>query len=159
MEFYKETIMGQVLTQVQADKKNNEYFDKIDDLLYDIENLTYLDTLSKPWQKNGLIITDIDITYIENKPQWVYVETADVSEYSWLIEQLIKIYKPKINDIYRLLTTIGFLLNIYGEKYENLSDILRLTSITSTVFLHPDHLGLDKFKVYPVKLPPFGKEF
>lgn len=159
MEFYKETIMGQVLTQVHDEKNNDPYFDKIDDLLHEIENYEYLETNTKKWQKNGLCITDSDISKITKEQNWIYVETADVAEYSWLVEKLIKIYKPHILDIYRLVSTIGFLLNLYGDKHENLSDILRLTAVTSTVFLHPDHMGLDKFKIHPNNLPPFGKEF
>lgn len=159
MEFYKETIMGQVLTQVHNNKKNDEYFNKIDNLLSDIENFEYLETNTKNWQQNGLCITNSDISKIKKEQNWLYVETADSAEYSWLVKQLVKIYQPNVKDIYRLLTTIGFLLNLYGSKHDDLSDILRLTSITSTVFLHPDHLGLDKFKIHPNNLPPFGKEF
>lgn len=156
MDFYKETIMGQVLTQVQADEKNKIYLDKIEDLLFDIDNLAYIDTNTKPWNKHGLTITENKVNSISG---WIYVETADVIEYSWLVKQLIQIYKPNTKNIYRLLTTIGFLLNVYGEKYNDLSVILRFVSITSTVFLHPDHLGLDRFTVQPIKLPKFGTEF
>lgn len=159
MEFYKETIMGQVLTQVQSNINNDIYFNKIDDLLEEIDTYGYLDAITKPWQRNGLFITDKDITTFDNDPEWIYVETADVIEYSWLVEKLVQVYKPQIVDIYRLLTTIGYLLNVYGEKNDDLSDILRFTSITSTVFLHPDHIGRDRFKIYPMTLPPFGKEF
>jgi len=159
MEFYKETIMGQVLTQVHSDKSNEPYFEKIDNLLDSITNLDYLYAPSDPWQKKGLFITNMDITKIDIDSEWTYVETADINEYSWLVEQLMSIYKPKITDTYRLLTTIGYLLNIYGDKYDNLTELFRITTVTSTVFLHPDHIGLDRFKVQPLKLPSFGKEF
>lgn len=159
MEFYKETIMGQVLSQVQSNKKNTVYFDQIDILLEDISNMEYLDTNTPRWHKQGLIVTRRHIDKKTADPEWVYVETEDISEYSWLIEKLVAIYNPQITDSYRLLSTIGYMLNIYGERYENLSDILRMVTVTSTVYLHPDHLGLDRFKVHTIDLPPFGSEF
>lgn len=159
MEFYKETIMGQVLTQVQADKSNDVYFDQIDDLLDDISNLEYMETDNSLWTKKGLIITDKEINEEDKDDEWSYVITGDAYEYSWLVYQLMDIYQPNTAQSYRLLTTLGYLLNIYTERFDSITEILRITTITSTVFLHPDHLGQDKFKVYPIELPPFGKDF
>ncbi len=159
MEFYKETIMGQVLSQVQSNKKNEVYFEQIDALLEDIAEMEYLDTDTPVWHQHGVIVTDEHIDKKKADVEWVYVETADVKESSWLIGRLVNIYKPSKTDSYRLLTTIGYLLNIYGQKYDNLSDIFRMVTMTSTVFLHPDHLGLDRFKVHTIDLPPFGAEF
>jgi len=159
MEFYKDTIMGQVLSQVQSDKNNKHYFEQIDALLEDIANMEYLETNTPRWHQKGVVITDRELSNREKESEWVYVETADVTEYSWLIERLLEIYNPSVTDTYRLLTTIGFLLNVYGERHDDLSDIFRIVTVTSTVFLHPDHLGLDKFKVQAISLPPFGREF
>ena len=159
MEFYKDTIMGQVLSQVQSDKNNEQYFEQIDALLEDIANMEYLETNTPRWHQKGVVITDRELSNREKESEWVYVETADVTEYSWLIERLLEIYNPSVTDTYRLLTTIGFLLNVYGERHDDLSDIFRIVTVTSTVFLHPDHLGLDKFKVQSISLPPFGREF
>ena len=159
MEFYKDTIMGQVLSQVQSDKNNEHYFDQIDALLEDIANMEYLETNTPRWHQKGVVVTNRELSNREKESEWVYVETADVTEYSWLIERLLEIYNPSVTDTYRLLTTIGFLLNVYGERHDDLSDIFRIVTVTSTVFLHPDHLGLDKFKVQAISLPPFGREF
>ena len=161
MIMHKNTIMGQVLAQVQDDKKNKKYFEQIDDLLEDIQNEIYLDINEiQAWNKNGLSISDKKNMLKEEKdPEWVYVYTDYVEEYSWFIEELVDIYNPKKMDMYRLLTTIGYLLNIYSKKYRDLRILFKLITITSTIFLHPDHLGLDRFRVYPLTLPTFGQEF
>lgn len=158
---HKNTIMGQVLAQVQDDKKNKKYFEQIDDLLEDIQNEIYLDINEiQAWNKNGLSISDKKNMLKEEKdPEWVYVYTDYVEEYSWFIEELVDIYNPKKMDMYRLLTTLGYLLNIYSKKYRDLRILFKLITITSTIFLHPDHLGLDRFRVYPLTLPTFGQEF
>jgi len=159
MEFQKETIMGQVLTQVQADESNEEYFAQIDDLLEDIADVDYIDIDSPRWHKHGVIVTNRTLSPNEKDPDWIYVQTEHVEEYSWLIFQLEDIYQPDSIDANRLYTTIGYLLNTYTNRTDSLSEILRLTTVTSTVFLHPDHVGLDRFKVHPIDLPPFGTEF
>lgn len=159
MEFYKETIMGQVLTQVQADKNNTQYFEQIEDLLEDISDMEYLDSDVVRWHKHGVIVTSREITKSEADPEWVYVETDDVSECSWLLEELNDIYDPNVADVNRLFTTVGYLLNVYTEKFDHINDILRMTAVTSTVFLHPDHVGKDKFRIHPIELPPFGSDF
>lgn len=159
MHFYKDTIMGQVLTQVQDDKTNEIYFEQIDDLLEDISNGVYSDVVTPAWNKNGVVVTDREINPENEDPEWIYVETEYVSEYSWFIEQLVEIYNPKKTDMYRFLTTIGYLLTVYSEKYNDIGGVFKITAITSTVFLHPDHLGQDKFIVHPINLPPFGDEF
>ena len=153
--------MGQVLAQVRDDKKNKKYFEQIDDLLEDIQNEIYLDINEiQAWNKNGLSISNKKNMLKEEKdPEWVYVYTDYVEEYSWFIEELVDIYNPKKMDMYRLLTTLGYLLNIYSKKYRDLRILFKLITITSTIFLHPDHLGLDRFRVYPLTLPKFGQEF
>lgn len=161
MIMHKNTIMGQVLAQVRDDKKNKKYFEQIDDLLEDIQNEIYLDINEiQAWNKNGLSISNKKNMLKEEKdPEWVYVYTDYVEEYSWFVEELVDIYNPKKMDMYRLLTTIGYLLNIYSKKYRDLRILFKLITITSTIFLHPDHLGLDRFRVYPLTLPKFGQEF
>ena len=158
---HKNTIIGQVLAQVRDDKKNKKYFEQIDDLLEDIQNEIYLDINEiQAWNKNGLSISYKKHMLKEEKdPEWVYVYTDYVEEYSWFVEELVDIYNPKKMDMYRLLTTIGYLLNIYSKKYRDLRILFKLITITSTIFLHPDHLGLDRFRVYPLTLPAFGQEF
>lgn len=158
---HKNTIMGQVLAQVRDDKKNKKYFEQIDDLLEDIQNEIYLDINEiQAWNKNGLSISNKKNMLKEEKdPEWVYVYTDYVEEYSWFVEELVDIYNPKKMDMYRLLTTIGYLLNVYSKKYRDLRILFKLITITSTIFLHPDHLGLDRFRVYPLTLPAFGQEF
>ena len=161
MIMHKNTIMGQVLAQVRDDKKNKKYFEQIDDLLEDIQNEIYLDINEiQAWNKNGLSISyKKNMLKEEKDPEWVYVYTDYVEEYSWFVEELVDIYNPKKMDMYRLLTTIGYLLNIYSKKYRDLRILFKLITITSTIFLHPDHLGLDRFRVYPLTLPTFGQEF
>ena len=161
MIMHKNTIMGQVLAQVRDDKKNKKYFEQIDDLLEDIQNEIYLDINEiQAWNKNGLSISNKKNMLKEEKdPEWVYVYTDYVEEYSWFVEELVDIYNPKKMDMYRLLTTLGYLLNIYSKKYRDLRILFKLITITSTIFLHPDHLGLDRFRVYPLTLPKFGQEF
>ena len=153
--------MGQVLAQVRDDKKNKKYFEQIDDLLEDIQNEIYLDINEiQAWNKNGLSISNKKNMLKEEKDhEWVYVYTDYVEEYSWFVEELVDIYNPKKMDMYRLLTTIGYLLNVYSKKYRDLRILFKLITITSTIFLHPDHLGLDRFRVYPLTLPAFGQEF
>ena len=158
MEFYKETIIGQVLNQVQTDKSNRLYFKKIDALMDDILDLEYMDVKNTLWQKQGLYITDKKIIKKPNS-DWIYVESPDAYEYSWLVENLVEIYQPKSTEIHRLLTTIGYLLNVYGMRSDSLTEVLRITTITSTVFLHKDHIGQDRFKIHPISLPPFGRDF
>ena len=161
MIMHKNTIMGQVLAQVRDDKKNKKYFEQINDLLEDIQNEIYLDINEiQAWNKNGLSISNKKNMLKEEKdPEWVYVYTDYVEEYSWFVEELVDIYNPKKMDMYRLLTTIGYLLNVYSKKYRDLRILFKLITITSTIFLHPDHLGLDRFRVYPLTLPTFGQEF
>jgi len=161
MEFYKETIMGQVLHQVNEDESNRFYIDQIDDLVDDINHEEYNNEKLSVWNKNGLLITDLDVggdsSYDETA--WILFETECVDEYSWLVHQLNSIYNPSQNDKYRLNTTIGFLFEIYSEKYDDLIDIFKMVTIVSAVFLHPDHMGYDKFIIHPINLPEFGDEF
>ena len=161
MNFQKETIMGQVLHQVNSDENNESYMDLIEDLLEDIEEKVYMNASNSVWNKNGLIITDRDLgkNFSMQDTPWVFVETPHVPEFSWLVEQLDDIYKPEGSKKYRLYTTIGFLLNIYDEKYSDLSDVLKMVAIVSTVYLHPDHIGYDRFIIHPINLPIFGEEF
>jgi hypothetical protein len=161
MYFQKETIMGQVLHQVNSDENNENYIDLIEDLLEDIEEKVYMHEENHVWNKNGLLITDRDLSEDNTMEDttWVFVETPHVNEFSWLVKQLDEIYLPKGPAQYRLYTTIGFLMNIYDEKYTDLSDVLKMVTIISTVYLHPDHIGYDRFIIHPITLPIFGKEF
>lgn len=159
MEFHKETIMGQVLYQVNEDENNQIFIDQVDELLEDIEEKLYLEEETTDWNKNGLLITDRELDERFEDASWIFFETPHVSEYSWLIKQLNIIYNPDLADTYRLNTTLGYLLKIYDEKYDDLSNVMRMVSIVSTVFLHPDHMGYDRFVIHPINLPNFGEEF
>ena len=160
MNFYKDTIIGQALIQVQSNNANEKYLEDIDVLVEDINELAYMNTDTKPWNKDGVIVTDKILTEKEKDPSKIYVETADVTECSWMIERLVEIYRPpKEKDYNRLVIAIGYLLGVYYERGKLLSDILKLTAVTSTIYLHPDHIEKDVFTVYPNKFPPFGDEF
>jgi len=159
MTFNKNTIMGQVLSQVHENIDNEEYFDQIDVLLDEIHDQEYFNIGVTAWQTYGLVITDNECEKNNLKPDWVYVFTSDVQEYSWLVRRLVDIYKPSKTDSYRFFTTIGYLLNVYSRKYKNIEDIFRIVTMTSTIFLHHDHLGFDKFKVKLIDLPPFEDDF
>ena len=159
MEFHKETIMGQVLYQVNEDENNQIFIDQVDELLEDIEEKLYLEEETTDWNKNGLLITDRELDERFEDASWIFFETPHVSEYSWLIKQLNIIYNPDLADTYRLNATLGYLLKIYDEKYDDLSNVMRMVSIVSTVFLHPDHMGYDRFVIHPINLPNFGEEF
>jgi len=159
MNFYKDTIIGQALMQVQMDKTNLKYFEALDILIDDINDLAHIKTDTKPWDSGGVIVTDKILNKKEKDPSKLYVETADVSECSWLIEQLVKLYKPSKKDYNRLVVVIGYLLVVYHKRGKLLDDILKLTAVTSTFYLHPDHVEKDVFTVYPNKFPPFGDDF
>ena len=161
MQFHKETIMGQVLYQVNEDENNQYYIEQIDELLEDIEEGIHLEEDNiEPWNKNGLVITNRELNEDEvSGTAWIFMETPHVSEYSWLVRELNKIYNPSVEESYRLNTTLGYMMKIYDEKYDDLTDAMRLIAIVSTVFLHPDHMGYDRFVIHPIKLPNFGAEF
>jgi len=161
MTFEKDTIMGQVLHQVNVDTYNKPIIDDIKDLM-DMITDNEFKTPSKTWNKNGLVITDRDLSTINLSAEdktWAYVETAYVSEYSWLVFELERIYQPSLKASNRLYSTIGYLFTVYEEKYDDLEIVLRMVTLVSTVWLHPDHIGQDKFMVHPVTLPNFGSEF
>lgn len=153
------TFLEQALKQVHEDDRNKDCFDQIEDLLRSIAVGEFDDLDTKRWHTSGVIVTGRDLSKEKKNSDWVYVETDAVQEYSWLIEELLAIYKPKKTEYYRLLTTIGFLLNIYGERFDDLTEILSVTTVVSAVFLHPDHAGRAVFRIHPIKLPTFGKEF
>lgn len=160
MYFHKETIMGQVLFQVNEDKNNQFYISQIDELVEDINSRLYDEVDIQPWSKNGLIITNRNIDDdVDKHKSWIFFETEYVTEYSWLIHELNDIYKPKIENTFRLNTTLGYMLKIYDEKYNDISDVMRMVAIVSIVFLHPDHIGHDRFVVHPINLPQFGDDF
>ena len=159
MNFYKDTIIGQALVQVQSNNLNDKYLTEIDVLIEDIDDLEYMNTNIQSWNKAGVVVTDKILTEKEKDPSKIYVETADVTECSWLIERLVAIYQPKEKDYNRLVTAIGYLLGVYYARGKLLNDILKLTAVTSTIYLHPDHIEKDAFTVYPNKFPPFGDEF
>ena len=58
MTFNKNTIMGQVLSQVHENIDNEEYFDQIDVLLDEIHDQEYFNIGVTVWQTYGLVITD-----------------------------------------------------------------------------------------------------
>lgn len=157
-DVYKNTITGQVLEQVGKARKNSKYLDKIDDLLDDIYYDIYRDANMVAWDKFGLVILD-NMDNIVKNPEYIYFVTDYVSEYSWLINSLVVIYSPKIVDLNRLMVTLGYLITIYSKRYKKISMVFKIVAILSTVFLHPDHLGEDRFLVQPASLPDFGKEF
>ncbi len=160
--FPKDTIMGQVIDEVTTNKKNRKYMEQIDDLLMDINTSDYLDYNGPIWNKHGLLITDLDLskaTVSMDDPRWTYLETPNDSEYSWLVYALEEIYHPDPKAAIRLYSTIGYLIDVYSDKYEDLIDVLRMTAMISVVWLHPDHLKEDQFLVHPINLPNFGSEF
>ena len=134
----------------------------IDDLLLDINTSDYLDYNGPIWNKAGLTITDEDLSESDIfmvDPRWTYVETSYDSEYSWLVYALEEIYEPDAKASVRLFSTVGYLMEVYSDKYEDLNDVLKMTAMISVVWLHPDHLKQDQFIVHPIKLPDFGSEF
>lgn len=160
MEFYNDTILGQVIKQVHDNKHNDLYFEQIDDLIEEIVDQEFLNYDVQPWQKQNLFIANLIPERIkERSNEWLSVETEYVNEYSWLVERLVEIYCPDVVTIKRLLITVGYLLNAYGEKFDDITEILRVVTSSSIIFLHPDHLGKDRFKVQPIKLPKFGPDF
>lgn len=160
MNFYKDTILGQALMQVQIDKANLKYFESLDLLIEDINDLAYINnTDTKLWDGGGVVVTDKILNEKEKDPSKLYVETADVSECSWLIDRLVKMYQPQPKDYNRLVVVIGFLLDVYHKRKTRLDDILKLTAVTSTIYLHPDHIEKDVFTVYQNNFPPFGDDF
>lgn len=161
--FSKDTIMGQILFQVKTDKENKQYVDAITSLLVKIEDKEYLDNKTDTWSKNGLVITDRALSKVDMSSldvNWTYVETPHISEYSWLVNELSAIFNPETTkNKYRLFTTIGFLLNLYTDRYNNLDDIFSMTARISTIWLHPDHIQHDRFAIHPANLPNFGNDF
>jgi hypothetical protein len=153
--FEKNTIMGQVLFQVKQDKNNIKVMDEIEDLIDRINEEEYL-------ENDMLVDTDIIIitdTTLNKESDCLVIETEFAYEISWLIFELVDIYKPRKKTEYRLYNTLYYLIGIYIEKYNDIEIILKMITIISTVWLHPDHLGEDKFIVHPITLPNFGKEF
>ena len=55
--------------------------------------------------------------------------------------------------------TLSYLFEICQTKTNELEDILRFVTNVSVIFLHEDHINKDRFKVHPIKLPPFPNEF
>ena len=162
MTFETDTIMGKVLQEVKENKNNKKYLEQIDLLIQDIEEYEFEEYDGPLWNRNGLKIThpqekNVDVIMMDKK--WIYIKSIYAYELSWLVYELDYIYRPFPNDEYRLFTTIGYLLEIYLDKYKDLEIALKMTTIISTIFLHKDHIGFDKFRVYPVDLPNFGSEF
>ena len=160
--FPKDTIMGRVLNEVSTNEENRNCMEMVDDLLSDIRTNDYLDYNGPVWSKAGLTISTQNIEasdFFVVDPRWIYIETEYTSEFSWLVYELEDIYQPDAKDSIRLYSTIGYLLEVYSSKYSDLDDILKMTAMISVVWLHPDHLKEDQFKVHPINLPDFGKEF
>jgi len=160
MEFYKDTILGQVIRDVHKNKHNELYFSQIDDLVEEIFDQEYLFSDVSLWNDHNLVITDRAQNETDNSDNsMTYVVTENAKEYSWLIERLMEIYMPTGSDVYRLLNTVAYWLSSYEEKADDLMEILRITATASIVFLHPDHLGKDSFRAKPITLPPFGPDY
>ena len=160
--FPKDTIMGRVLNEVSTNEDNRNCMEMVDDLLSDIRTNDYLDYNGPVWSKAGLTISTQNIEasdFFVVDPRWIYIETEYVSEFSWLVYELEDIYQPTAKEAIRLYSTVGYLLEVYSSKYSNLDDILKMTALISVVWLHPDHIKEDQFKVHPINLPDFGKEF
>lgn len=160
MEFYKDTIIGQVIHDVQRNEHNELYFTQIDELVEDIIERYYNCASSIPWQSTDLYITDfIQDDVKKRNAERYYLVTPYVEEFSWLVERLVEIYSPDRTEVKRLLSTIGYLLEVYSEQIDEVMEILRITASASIIYLHPDHLGKDKFKIKPLSLPPFGDDY
>lgn len=161
--FPKNSIIAKVLKDVESDVANKKTLELLDDLLDDIEENEYDSFNGQLWHKNGLYISELNGSINNDasiSANWYFIETEFAYELSWLIEELIYIFKPKsIVGSKRLLTTLGFLFNLYSKKYESIDDILRAIAVVSVVWLHPDHIVNDRFYIQPIKLPDFGNEF
>ena len=158
--FPTDTIMGKVLNEVTTDKNNKEYMELIDDLILDINTSDFLDYNGPNWKKHGLMIhSDLSHTHTPEESNWTYIETDFDLECSWLVYALEDIYAPSPKVAKRLFGTIGYLIGVYADKYEDIGEVLRMTAMVSVVWLHQDHLKDDQFLVHPVSLPDFGKEF
>jgi len=151
----KDTIMGQVLHQVNEDKKNANIIEKIHNLINSIEEEEY-EFNDQLWTSSDLIVTDKK--NISSNDELIII-TEYAYEFSWLVYKLNAIYCPNRVTSNRLFTTIGFLFDIYMDKYEDIMIVLKMVILVSLVWLHPDHIGQDKFLVHPIDLPNFGKEF
>ena len=162
MIFEKDTIMGQVLSEVNDDIFNKQIITEIERVMLSINDSEYIDYEGPVWNKNGLMITDMDLNGMDlatEDKRWSFVETAYTTEYSWLVFELAEIYQPSPQAAHRLYSTIGYLFEVYDEKYDDLDMVLRMVTLVSTVWLHPDHIGQDRFMVHPISLPNFGSEF
>ena len=160
--FRKDTIIGRALLEVNTNVNNKHIINKISKLILRISDLEYIDYEGPIWSKNGLTITDIGLSKtvkkIEHK-NWSFVETTYKNEFSWLVFELKKIYNPDENSSMRLYSTLGYLFEVYSEMYDNIDKLLIMVTIVSTIWLHPDHVGQDRFMVHPINLPNFGNEF
>jgi len=150
----KNTIMYQVMQDIDI-SKNSIYLEKINTLIDAIDYDEYDNYEKDLWSKNGLYISSTKTSHTNTYENYNLVSEYEY-EYSWLVSELVYIYKPKKSTLTRLLTTIGYLLETYEEKYDDLDIILKMTATYSTIWLHPDHIGFDSFIVYPNNLPPFG---
>ena len=65
MIFEKDTIMGQVLSEVNDDVFNKDIIDDIEFLMLSINDSEYIDYEGAIWNKNGLFITDMDLTTLD----------------------------------------------------------------------------------------------
>lgn len=158
--FSTDTIMGKVINEVTTDKNNEEYMELIDELVLDINTYDYLDYNGPNWKQHNLMITDdLSHTHLPSESDWMFIETDFAQECSWLVFALEDIYTPPPKAAKRLFETIGFLIGVYSERYEDITEVLKMTALLSVVWLHQDHLRDDQFLVHPVSLPDFGKEF
>lgn len=160
MQFEKDTIMGLVLNEVNTDDFNQPIIEDLKTIITDIDDGMYEDYTGPLWNKNGLYITDLETDNpLSDDKSWIFISSEYAFEYSWLVFELEEVYKPSSRDAKRLYTTIGYLIEVYEEKYNNLEEILKFVVLVSSVWLHPDHLGLDRFIVHPINLPDFGPDY
>ena len=158
--FPTDTIMGKVLNEVTTDEENKQYMEMIDDLIIDINTYDYLDYNGPNWKKHGLMIhSDLSHVHLPEEQDWTFVETDFDLECSWLVYALEDIYEPSPKVSKRLFGTIGYLIGVYSDKYEEIGEVLKMVAMISIVWLHQDHLKDDQFLVHPIKLPDFGSEF
>jgi hypothetical protein len=152
------TIMSKVLKDVYENPKNRMYIERIDDLIDAIEDYEYEEY--EGYLENEIIAV-IDYEDARSHNSKIILRTNYPREISWIIEELYEIYEiddGKIDE-YRFYDTIAYLVEIYEIKTDNVEEILKFIASVSVILLHPDHIIKDKFKVHPIKLPPFGKEF
>jgi len=153
--FVKNSVLELVVKQVMSDNKNNAKVLALKLLIEQIKEGDFNPTLDF-WEDYDLIITDDENKRFLDKQ---VIITKFPSELSWLLGELYMIMKPDKNSIDRFLNTFEYMVDTYTVKYKEIKRVMQMTAITMIVFLHPDHISEDKFKITPIKLPNFGAKF